>query len=229
MLTPPPTAEQIYPIFYSFRRCPYAMRARLAIAVSGLSVALREIELSNKPEAMLAISPKGTVPVLLLPNGHVIEQSLDIMLWALAQHDPQDWLDQSPEDAKRLIEWNDGDFKYYLDRYKYADRYPEQTSANYRQQGEVFLAALETRLQRNRFLCGDSFGLADAAIAPFIRQFAAVDNAWFANSPYPALQHWLDNFLTSNLFAAVMRKYLPWKTDDPLVLFGNEPGLVSIK
>ncbi|WP_082879535.1 glutathione S-transferase [Methylomonas methanica] len=229
MLTSPPTAEQIYPIFYSFRRCPYAMRARLAIAVSGLSVALREIELSNKPEAMLAISPKGTVPVLLLRNGQVIEQSLDIMLWALAQQDPQDWLDQSPEDAKRLIERNDSEFKYYLDRYKYADRYPEQTSADYRQQGEVFLAALETRLQRTRFLCGANFGLADAAIAPFIRQFAAVDNAWFANSPYPALQHWLDTFLTSNLFAAVMRKYLPWKTDDPLVLFGNEAGLVSIK
>ncbi|MDT4290835.1 glutathione S-transferase [Methylomonas sp. MO1] len=226
MIAPSPTAEPIYPIFYSFRRCPYAMRARLAIAVSGLSVALREIELSNKPEAMLSVSPKGTVPVLVLPDGQVIEQSLDIMRWALAQHDPQDWLDQMPEDAKRLIDWNDGDFKYYLDRYKYADRYPEQTQTVYRQQGEVFLAKLETRLQRTRFLCGLTFGLADAAIAPFIRQFAAVDNAWFSSSPYPALQHWLDDFLTSNLFAAVMRKYPPWKANDPLVLFGNEAGLV---
>jgi glutathione S-transferase len=198
----------------------------MAIAVSGLSVALREIELGNKPEAMLAISPKGTVPVLLLPDGQVIEQSLDIMRWALALHDPQDWLNQAPEDATRLIEWNDGDFKYYLDHYKYADRYPEQTSADYRQQGEVFLGELEARLQGTRFLCGDTFGLADAVILPFIRQFAAVDNAWFANSPYPALQQWLDNFLTSNLFTAVMRKYPPWKADDPLVLFGNEAGLV---
>jgi len=205
------------------------MRARLAIAVSGLSVALREIELSNKPEAMLNVSPKGTVPVLLLPNGQVIEQSMDIMYWALAQHDPKDWLGQASEDAKRLIEWNDGEFKYYLDRYKYADRYQEQTQPVYRQQGELFLAELETRLQRTRFLCGATFGLADAAIAPFIRQFAAVDNAWFANSPYPGLQHWLDNFLTSNLFAAVMRKYSPWKADDPLVLFGNEAGLVPFK
>ncbi len=226
MIAPSLTAEPIYPIFYNFRRCPYAMRARLAIAVSGLSVALREIELSNKPEAMLSVSPKGTVPVLVLPDGQVIEQSLDIMRWALAQHDPQDWLDQMPEDAQRLIDWNDGDFKYYLDRYKYADRYPEQTQTVYRQHGEVFLAELETRLQRTRFLCSGTFGLADAAIAPFIRQFAAVDNTWFASSPYPALQHWLDDFLTSNLFAAVMRKYPPWKADDPLVLFGNEAGLV---
>ncbi|MBD9363602.1 glutathione S-transferase [Methylomonas fluvii] len=223
----PATTEQIYPILYSFRRCPYAMRARMAIAVAGLSVVLREIELSNKPEAMQAISPKGTVPVLLLPNGDVIEQSLEIMQWALAQHDPQNWLEPSPQDAQRLIEWNDGAFKHYLDRYKYADRYPEQTPADYRQQGEVFLAELETRLQRHKFLCGDTFSLADAATLPFIRQFAAVDNAWFESSPYPALQQWLDTFLRSNLFAAVMRKYPPWKVDDPLVLFGNEAGLVS--
>ncbi|MEI8570660.1 glutathione S-transferase [Methylomonas sp. LW13] len=229
MNTPPATTEQIYPILYSFRRCPYAMRARLAIAVSGVSVALREIELSNKPEAMLAISPKGTVPLLLLPDGRVIEQSLDIMLWALAQHDPQNWLNQAPEDTQRLIDWNDGDFKYYLDRYKYADRYPEQTPADYRQQGEVFLAELETRLQRHKFLCGDNFSLADAATLPFIRQFAAVDNAWFENSPYPALQQWLNTFLRSNLFAAVMQKYPPWNVDDPLVLFRYETGLVPFQ
>lgn len=226
MIAPSLTAEPIYPILYSFRRCPYAMRARMAIAVSELSVALREIELSNKPEAMLSVSPKGTVPVLVLPDGQVIEESLDIMRWALVQHDPQDWLGQAPDDAQRLIEWNDGEFKYYLDRYKYADRYPEQTQTVYRQQGEVFLAELEPRLHRTRFLCGATFGLADAAILPFIRQFAAVDNAWFANSPYPAVLHWLDNFLTSNLFAAVMRKYPPWKADAPSVIFGNEAGLV---
>jgi glutathione S-transferase len=226
MIASSSSPEPIYPIFYSFRRCPYAMRARLAIATAGVCVAIREIELNHKPEAMLTISPKGTVPVLLLADGQVIEQSLDIMLWALAQNDPQDWLGQSPEDAKRLIEWNDGDFKYYLDRYKYADRYPEQSQADYCQQGELFLAELETRLQRTQYLCSDSFGWADTAILPFIRQFAAVDNAWFASAPYPAVQQWLEDFLTSKLFAAVMRKYPPWKADDPLVLFGYEAGLV---
>ncbi|OQW75192.1 MAG: glutathione S-transferase [Proteobacteria bacterium ST_bin11] len=225
MTTPNTAAEQIYPLFYSFRRCPYAMRARMAIAISKRSVAIREIELSNKPAEMLTISPKGTVPVLLLPDGQLIEQSLDIMLWALTQQDPQNWLGRGSDDSRHLIEWNDGDFKYFLDRYKYADRYPEQTASVYRQQGEVFLADLECRLRRTRFLCGDTFSLADAAIAPFIRQFAAVDNTWFASSPYPALQQWLSNFLTSNLFVAVMRKYPPWKADDPLVLFGDEASL----
>ncbi len=224
-----PRADLPYPVFYNFRRCPYAMRARLAIAAAGLPVELREIELSHKPADMLAVSPKGTVPVILFADGTVIEQSLDIMLWALAQHDPQHWLAQRL-DALSLIQQNDNDFKYYLDRYKYADRYPEFAPLHYRQQGELFLATLEQRLSHSRFLCGNDFGLADAAILPFIRQFAAVDAAWFIGSPYAAVKTWLDNFLTSRLFAAVMRKYPPWKADDPLVLFGSEaiPGLQLI-
>ena len=218
-----PVAEPLYPIFYSFRRCPYALRARLAIAVAELTVAIREIELRNKPPAMLAISPKGTVPVLWLPDGQVIEQSLDIMRWALAQRDPQDWLaGLSLADAQALIEWNDGEFKSHLDRYKYPDRYPEYPQVEYRRQGELFLAALEKRLDRTRFLCGERFGLADAAILPFVRQFAAVDSTWFESSPYPALRRWLDSFLSSALFDAVMHKYQPWQANDPVLLFGGQ-------
>jgi len=191
-------AEPIHPVFYSFRRCPYAMRARLAIVSAGLEVELREIELRNKPWAMLAVSPKGTVPVLVLSNGRVIEQSLEIMHWALAQSDPSGWLlDPAPQDTGRLIQWNDGEFKSYLDRYKYTDRYPARSQIDYRCQGELFLAELESRLNHTRFLGGDAFGLADAAIAPFIRQFAAVDSVWFSNSPYPALRRWLDKLLVS--------------------------------
>lgn len=215
--------EPSYPIFYSFRRCPYAMRARLALAVAEIDVEIREIELRNKPPEMLAVSPKGTVPVLVLVNGRVIDQSLDIMLWALTQQDPQAWLaGDALAHAQPLIEWNDGEFKHYLDRYKYADQYPEYSRIDYRRQGELFLAELERRLNRSRHLSGERIGLADAAILPFIRQFAAVDNLWFQNAPYPALRQALDNFLTSELFNAVMRKYQPWKTNDPVLLFGKQ-------
>lgn len=133
------------PILYSFRRCPYAIRARMAIIYASIPVEIREVELKNKPEDMLAISPKGTVPVLEITNGAVIEESLDIMRWALAQHDLEHWLRFSNE-AGRLIKWNDGDFKYYLDRYKYADRFPDFSQENYRKQAEVFLTELEARL-----------------------------------------------------------------------------------
>ena len=126
-----------YPILYSFRRCPYAMRARLALAYTGIKVEIREVELKNKPQALRDISPKATVPVLHLPDGKVIDESLDIMHWALAQHDPAQWLADT-KTAKTLITWNDGDFKYQLDRYKYADRHPQHPAEHYRSQGELF-------------------------------------------------------------------------------------------
>lgn len=217
----------IYPILYSFRRCPYAMRARLTIAVAGIRVALREIELRNKPRELLAVSPKGTVPVLLLKDGQVIDQSLDIMRWALAQNDSRHWLaGQTLEDARHLLEWNDGEFKYHLDRYKYPDRYPESAGLDSRRAGEKFLIELERRLTNTRYLCGPGFSLADAAILPFIRQFAAVDSAWFTDSPYPAVQQWLNDFLKSSLFDAVMQKYRPWNSGDQTIFFGDEaiPG-----
>lgn len=177
----------------------------MAIIYAGIPVEIREVELKNKPEHLLAISPKGTVPVLQLTNGTVIEESLDIMRWALAQHDPEHWLDFNIE-ADRLIKWNDGDFRQYLDRYKYADRYPDFSQTYYRQQAEVFLTELEARLLHYRYLCGGDFSLADAAIFPFIRQFASVDEQWFRASAFKALNNWLQAILATELFALVMAK-----------------------
>ena len=193
------------PVLYSFRRCPYAIRARMAIIYAGIPVEIREVELKNKPQQFLDISPKGTVPVLELANGVVIEESLDIMRWALAQQDTEHWLRVSVE-ADRLIQWNDGDFKQYLDRYKYADRYPDFSQAYYRQQAEVFLTELETQLTGSRYLCGNEFSLADVAIFPFIRQFAGVDSDWFRDSAYPALNRWLEAIVATDLFGRVMVK-----------------------
>ena len=197
------------PILYSFRRCPYAIRARLAINYAGIPVEIREVQLKHKPEQMLALSPKGTVPVMQLPDGTVIDESLDIMHWALAQNDPDYWLD-SGEDAERLIQWNDGEFKYYLDRYKYADRYPEFPAGYYRNKGELFLAELDSKLGNNHYLNGDNLSLLDAAIFPFIRQFAAVDNTWFENTNYRNLKKWMSALLASDLFGLVMVKYPVW-------------------
>jgi glutathione S-transferase len=196
------------PILYSFRRCPYAIRARLAITYSGIPVEIREVQLKQKPEHMLAISPKGTVPVLQLPDGKVIDESLDIMHWALAQNDPENWLDIG-EDEEKLIRWSDGEFKYFLDRYKYADRYPEFPASYYRKEGEKFLAELESNLNQNRYLSGSRFSLADAAILPFVRQFAAVDSNWFVSSAYRQVNCWLTEILTTDLFISVMAKTQP--------------------
>lgn len=207
------------PILYTFRRCPYAMRARLAIAVSGVVVEYREIALRNKPQAMLDISPKGTVPVLQLADGRVIEQSVDIMLWALESNDPQQWLhgEKSLSDAaKILIDTNDGAFKFWLDRYKYADRYPEHPAHYYRQQAEKFLQYLESLLEMQAYLCGAHLSIADMAIFPFIRQFAAVDKTWFAASDFVRLQKWLDEQLLSDLFSAAMVKRDYWVLPEPL-------------
>ena len=210
-----------YPVLYSFRRCPYAMRARLAIAISGLQVELREIVLKDKPSHMLEVSPKGTVPVLITPQGSIIEESIDIMAWALEQHDPEQWLPEPALQAttQQLIQQNDGPFKHALDRYKYADRYPEHPEIYYRQQGEETLAELEQRLNQHAFLLGEGLSMADIAILPFIRQFAAVDNNWFQKAPYPKLRQWLNQFLDTELFKQIMIKRPPWQPDDPVYLF----------
>ena len=173
---------------YSFRRCPYAMRARLGIVFAELNVELREIELKNKPAPMLAISPKGTVPVLQLSasdgtSGRVLEESQDILMWALERHDPQGLLDTDLSRAQALIQQNDDEFKYWLDRYKYADRHPQQTQLEYRQQGEVFLQQLEQLLTEHSYLLGDRISVADIAIMPFVRQFAHVDREVFFSLP----------------------------------------------
>ena len=171
---------------YSFRRCPYAMRARLAIVLAELKVELREIVLKNKPAQMLAISPKGTVPVLELvetdgSSRRVIEESRDILQWALEQHDPQAVLDVEPASAQALIEQNDNEFKHWLDRYKYSDRYPELSQLEYRERGELFLQVLETLLAKHRYLLGDTISSADIGIMPFVRQFAHVDQEVFTS------------------------------------------------
>jgi glutathione S-transferase len=190
-------------VLYSFRRCPYAMRARMALRYSGVPLSIVEVSLKAKPAQMLAASPKGTVPVLVCADGSVIEQSLDIMHWALARHDPDNWLQPG---CNELIEANDTTFKVLLDRYKYAIRYPEHPMAFYRAQGAEFLQRLEDVLTRSPYLAGPALSLADVALAPFVRQFAHVDRDWFAQAPYPHLNAWLECFLTSELFSSVMRK-----------------------
>ena len=190
-------------VLYSFRRCPYAMRARMALRYSGVPLSIVEVSLKAKPAEMLALSPKGTVPVLVCADGRVIEQSLEIMHWALAQYDPDNWLGP---DSAALIEENDQVFKVNLDRYKYAIRYPEQPIEHYRAQGAAFLKSLEMMLQQTPYLAGDTLSLADIALAPFVRQFAHVDRDWFEQAPYPRLNAWLERFLASELFNAVMAK-----------------------
>lgn len=205
---------------YSFRRCPYAMRARMAIRYSNRTVQLREVELKNKPAALLAISPKATVPVLLCKNGQVIDESLDIMHWALRQSDEDNWLHaQYQTEMAALIDYNDTVFKHHLDHYKYADRYPDATQLEYRQQGEAFLQQLEQHLQQHSYLISDSISIADVAIFPFIRQFAHVDIRWFDQAPYPHLRDWLNQWIESALFQSIMHKYKPWQPDhQPLIL-----------
>nr|WP_273017046.1 glutathione S-transferase [Pseudomonas sp. SWRI18] len=192
-------------MLYSFRRCPYAMRARLALRYCGVPVRIIEVSLKAKPAEMLALSPKGTVPVLSV-DGAVIDESLAIMLWALERHDPDDWLLQGDPAVLALIAENDHGFKYQLDRYKYAERYPEQPMEDYRAAGEVFLRKLEQLLAERAYLLADHPSLADMALAPFVRQFAHVDREWFAGAPYPRLQRWLEWFLNSPLFISVMAK-----------------------
>lgn len=190
-------------MLYSFRRCPYAMRARMALRYSGVPLSIIEVSLKAKPAEMLALSPKATVPVLVCADGRVIEQSLEIMHWALAQHDPDNWLGP---DSAALIEENDQVFKVDLDRYKYAIRYPEQPMEQYRAQGAAFLQRLEVLLEQTPYLAGDTLSLADIALAPFVRQFAHVDCDWFEQAPYPRLNAWLERFLASELFISVMTK-----------------------
>lgn len=208
------------PILYSFRRCPYAIRARLALAVCGARCELREVKLGAKPPSMLAASAKGTVPVLVLPDGRVIDESLDIMHWALARRDPEGWLQR---DDAALIEKNDGPFKRDLDRYKYPERHGSDPLLH-RESGLTFLRELDQRLSARGQLCGASRGLADAALMPFVRQFAGVDPEWFNARQLSHLQTWLNDHLASELFAAVMVRTSVWSPGQTPVSFpAGEP------
>lgn len=213
-------------IFYSFRRCPYAMRARLAVCYSQIEVEIREVVLNDKPTSLLAYSPKGTVPVLVIHNNKVIDESRDIMQWALAQNDGNNWRRQNQPHLQTqissLIDENDNEFKAILDKYKYADRHPEFTAAQYREQGCHFLNQLELLLRLHHNLISEDVSLADMAIFPFIRQFASVDKVWFEQSPYPKLRTWLARHTSSKLFTDIMYKYPQWSAGDKAVYFTSE-------
>ena len=199
------------PILYTFRRCPYAMRARMAIRIAEISVDQIEVSLKNKPQELISYSPKATVPVLVLPNGKVIDQSRDIMLWALQKSDPHNWLCRDDElktqEMMMLVDQCDQKFKPLLDRYKYYDRHPEFAQEEYRRRAEVFLYELNTKLSMHAFLTDESIRFVDIAIFPFIRQFAAVDNEWFQQSHFKNVQRWLEVCIASQVFKKVMEKH----------------------
>lgn len=210
------------PVLYSFRRCPYAMRARLGVQSSGVVCELREIVLKDKAPAFLAASPSKTVPALVTPDGTVIDESLDIMLWALQVADPERWL--TPEtgtldDMLELIAQSDGPFKASLDRYKYPNRYAETDPLAERSKAGIFLRGLDTRLGSSPSLFGSWPALADMAILPFVRQFAHVDRTWFDQQNWTHLQAWLAEFLDSSRFRSIMTAYPKWQEGDPATIF----------
>ena len=191
------------PILYSYRRCPYAMRARMALKLAEVAVEIREISLREKPAHMLQVSPKATVPVLVLPDGSVIEESIEIMIFALKTYALG--VNIHAGDVELILQ-NDTDFKQALDGYKYPEKHPQKPQIEYRAEGEVFLADLENLLQKNHYIFADKPSLADYAIFPFVRQFAAVDAAWFALTPYKKLHTWLNDWVNSDLFISIMTK-----------------------
>ncbi|MEY4426596.1 MAG: hypothetical protein RL535_894 [Pseudomonadota bacterium] len=208
------------PVLYSFRRCPYAMRARLALLASGMRAGVdyehREVVLKAKPPEMLAASPKGTVPVLVLPSGQVIDQSLDIMLWALRQNDPYGWL-KHEKDAMAWMAQCDGDFKFHLDRYKYPNRYDGVNAFEHRTKAAEFAGLMDTWLQHQaknasiHYEFDSCIGINYAGCMPFLRQFANTDKTWFATQPWPALQFVLASFEASVEFKTVMQQHAAWQ------------------
>ena len=212
------------PILYSFRRCPYAMRARMALWIAGIACELREVKLADKPDELFEASPKATVPVVVQADGTVVEESLDVMDWALAQSDPEGWLAGRDEE---LIARNDGPFKYHLDRYKYPNRYEDEEGfgkVDHRAEGLAILRDLDTRLADRKQLCGEARSYADIALFPFIRQFANHDRGWFDAQDLPHLQPWLEAHLASDLFVSIMPKFDVWKAGDEPVYFEPRPS-----
>ena len=211
------------PILYSFRRCPYAMRARIALHYSGINCELREVALRDKPDTLLAASPKGTVPVLLLSDGSVIDESMDLIHYAVAENDPENISDVSAEakfEIDNAILKNDKEFAVLLRKYKYFEKYPEETQEAYKQQIESsFLEKYEQMLGKNKFLFGKK-SIADFAILPFIRQFAFVDEEWFLASKYKNIIAWLNEFIESDIFEEIiLAKHDPWKEGDKPIYF----------
>lgn len=214
------TAETL-PILYTFRRCPYAMRARMALWASGVKVILREVKLGDKPLALREASPKATVPVLVLPDGKVIDESFEIMLWALRNSDPDHWLDGESPEALTLIQRADGEFKKALDRFKYPERFAEEPGYDAKAIGVQFLEELEQRLETNLFLFRKSPTLPDIALFPFVRQFANVDKNFYTALDLPKLKLWLDTLTVSKEFEAIMTKFEPWKPEQDRLIWGS--------
>lgn len=213
--------KQPLPILYSFRRCPYAMRARLALLATNTTVELREIVLRDKPAAMIEASPKATVPVLVLPDGTVIEESREIADWALSRHDPQGWLDADHDAIAAMIDHNDGPFKRALDRYKYPSRYADEAIDRDAQRAAAgtIIMGYQERLAAHRYLLGEHATWADYAVLPFVRQFAHVDRDWFWAQDWPHVLAWLEAFLASSAFQAAMEKFHRWQPGADPVLF----------
>lgn len=210
------------PILYSFRRCPYAMRARMALWMAGIAVELREVKLANKPPELVEASPKATVPVLVLDDGTVIDESIAVMRWALSQNDPEGWLDG---DDAGLIAQADGPFKHHLDRYKYPNRYEDEADAgeiDHQAQGLAILQQWNARIAKHGQLTRATRSLADIALFPFIRQFANHKRDWFNAQDLPHLHPWLEAHIASDLFKNIMPKFTPWKAGDEPVAFGPQ-------
>jgi glutathione S-transferase len=208
------------PILYSFRRCPYAMRARMAIHISGQRCELREVLLRDKPPSMLEYSAKGTVPVLILQDGKVIDESLDVIDWALNLNDPDDWQrSKDKEKTKELIKINDGEFKYHLDRYKYSKRYDNEDPEFHRKKCLKFIESINNELNNSEYIFDDNISYADIVLLPFIRQFRIADIEWFDSLPYDNLKRWLSSFLGSSLLNSIMKKYDLWKEGDKSIVF----------
>ncbi len=208
------------PILYSFRRCPYCMRAHMGLKYAALTIELREVSLKELPEQLLDVSASETVPVLVLSKDNVMDESWDILKWALEQNDPDNWLGQDNEyllGAEMLVETNDFSFKDDLDQYKYADRFPEHSEESYRKACEEFIEELEDMLLENRYLLASQLSIADIAVFPFIRQFSLVDKTWFEQSPYPKVQQWLAKLIDTELFQQVFLKHENWKNTDPVI------------
>lgn len=228
------------PVLYSLRNCPYAMRARLAIYAAKQQVQLRDLVLSNKPDEMLAVSPKGTVPVLVTASNLVIDESLAIMQWAFSQSDPDDYLHKKGLNKAALnkevlnqevlnalaemlavIEIFDNEFKGHLEKYRCSKRYHEPSLITDRQQCERYLADLESRLCQHQYLMSDKPSLVDLALMPFIRQFARVERQWYLQAPYPKLRQWLNQYLQSRMFSKVMEQHPLWLDAKQEVIFGD--------
>ena len=199
------------------------MRTRMAIHTSQIKCELREVLLRNKPKEMISISPKGTVPVLLLDDGTMIEESIDIMKWSFSLNDPLLILKEYQEkknEMDRLIQLFDSSFKNYLDRYKYSNRYENEDPIGNRDLAIQILDTIEGQINNHNLLYGDRFSFVDMAILPFVRQFRIADTDWFDNDmALPKIQQWLNKFLNSDLYLAVMNKYKVWENNAPVVYF----------